>query len=90
MRTSLNEIKEINDHLLKLAPPDQALLFEAKLIINPELKQQVMWHKQTLSLVQQYGRNNLQAEIETVHQKLFSLPEHEGFRQKIMRFFGKR
>jgi len=90
MRTSLNEIKEIDDHVLKLVPPDEALLFEAKLIINSELKQQVMWHKQTLSLVQQYSRNNLRAEIETVHQKLFSQSEHEGFRQKIMRFFGKR
>ncbi|SEO13305.1 hypothetical protein SAMN05192574_105427 [Mucilaginibacter gossypiicola] len=90
MRTSLNEIKEIDDHVLKLAPPDEALLFEAKLIINPELKQQVVWHKQTLGLVQQYGRNNFRAEIEAVHQKLFNLPEHEGFRQKIMRLFRKR
>ena len=90
MRTSLNEIKEIDDHVLKLAPPDEALLFEAKLIINPALHEQVMWHRQTLGLVKQYGRNNLKAEIEAVHQKLFSQPEHEGFRQKIMRLFGKR
>jgi hypothetical protein len=90
MRTSLNEIKEIDDHVLQQALPDEALLFEAKLIINPGLKYQVMWHKQTLGLVQQYGRNQLKAEIETVHQKLFSLPKHEGFRQKIMRLFCKR
>jgi len=90
MRTSLNEIKAIDDHVLGHAAPDEALLFEAKLIINPELKQQVMWHKQTLSLVQQYGRNNFRAEIEAVHQKLFSQPEHEGFRKKIMRLFRKR
>jgi hypothetical protein len=90
MRTSLNEIKEIDDHVLKQAAPDDVLLFEAKLIINPELKYQVLWHKQTLGLVQQYGRNNFRVEIEAVHQKLFSLPEHEGFRQKIMRLFRKR
>jgi hypothetical protein len=90
MRTSLNEIKQIDDHVLKQFPPDEALLFEAKLIINPELKHEVMWHKQTLKLVQQYGRNNLRAEIDAVHQKLFGLPEHEGFRQKIMRLFRKR
>lgn len=90
MRTSLNEIKEIDDHVLGQVAPDEALLFEAKLIINPSLKYKVMWHKQTLTLVQQYGRNSLKAEIETVHQKLFSLPEHEDFRQKIMRLFNKR
>jgi hypothetical protein len=90
MRTSLNEIKAIDDHVLKLAPPDEALLFEAKLIINPALYEQIVLHKQTLSLVKQYGRNNLKAEIEAVHQKLFGQPEHESFRQKIMRLFGKR
>ena len=90
MRTSLNEIKEIDDHVLGQTAPDEVLLFEAKRIINPSLKYKVMWHKQTLALVQQYGRNSLKAEIETIHQKLFSLPEHVGFRQKIMRLFHKR
>jgi len=90
MRTSLNEIKEIDDHLLKQSPPDEALLFEAKLIINPELQYRVQWQQQTLNLVQQYGRDSFRAEIEAVHQKLFSQPGHEGFRQKIMRLFGKR
>ncbi len=90
MRTSLNEIKEIDDHVLGQAAPGDALLFEAKLIVNPNLKYKIMWHKQALGLVQQYGRNSLKAEIETVHQKLFSLREHEGFRQKIMRLFNKR
>ncbi|MEO3408325.1 hypothetical protein AAFN85_30700 [Mucilaginibacter sp. CAU 1740] len=90
MRTSLNEIKAIDDHVLKLAPPDDALLFEAKLIINPALHEQIVLHKQTLSMVKQYGRNNLKTEIEAVHQKLFSQVEHQSFRQKIMRLFGKR
>jgi len=90
MRTSLNEIKAIDDHVLGQAAPDETLLFEAKLIISPELKQQVIWHQRTLSLVQQYGRNNFRTEIEAVHQKLFSQPEHEGFRKKIMRLFRKR
>ena len=86
----MNEIKEIDDHVLGQTAPDEVLLFEAKRIINPSLKYKVMWHKETLALVQQYGRNSLKAEIETIHQKLFSLPEHVGFRQKIMRLFHKR
>ncbi|PWK80109.1 hypothetical protein LX99_00573 [Mucilaginibacter oryzae] len=90
MRTSLNEIKAIDDHLLKLSPPDEALLFEAKLIINPALREEVILQKQTLGLVVCYGRNALKTEIEAVHQKLFCQPEHSRFRQKIMRLFGKR
>lgn len=90
MRTSLNNIKEIDDHVLNQSAPQDALLFEAKLIIDPELKYKVMWHKQTLSIVNQYGRNNLRTIIENVHQQLFTQPEHLTFKQKILRLFNKR
>ncbi|QHS56288.1 hypothetical protein GWR56_12350 [Mucilaginibacter sp. 14171R-50] len=89
MRTSLNNIKAIDDHLLGLAAPPDNLLFEAKMILNPELRADVYWHQQTLALVQQYGREQLRAEIEAVHKQLFTRPEHHGFRQSILRFFKR-
>ncbi|MDB5129881.1 MAG: hypothetical protein JWQ85_4113 [Mucilaginibacter sp.] len=89
MRTSLNNIKEVDDHLLGLSAPQDSLLFEAKIILNPELQLNVMWHKQTLNLVQQYGREQLCADIEAVHNKLFTRPEHLIFRQNILRFFKR-
>ena len=89
MRTSLNNIKEVDDHLLGLSAPQDNLLFEAKMILNPELSANVFWHKQTLNLVQQYGREQLRADIEAVHTKLFILPEHQSFRQTILRFFKR-
>jgi hypothetical protein len=89
MRTSLNNIKEADDHLLGLSAPQDSLLFEAKMIINPELRANVMWHKQTLNLVQQYGREQLRADMEAVHNQLFTLPEHQNFRQNILRFFKR-
>ena len=76
--------------MLNKATPQDALLFEAKMIINPKLKFKVMWQKQTLNLVQQYGRKTLRAEIEAVHQKLFTLPQHQSFRQRVMQLFTKR
>jgi hypothetical protein len=81
MRTSLNNIKEIDDHVLGLAAPQNGLLFEAKMILNPELRLDVAWHRQTLTLVQQYGRQQLRADIEAVHQQLFTQPEHQTFRR---------
>jgi len=90
MRTSLNNIQEVDDYVLKQSPPQDALLFEAKLIIDPELKHTVMWHRQTLNIVNQYGRNNLRSMIEKVHQQLFTHPEHQSFRQKMLRLFYKR
>lgn len=87
MRTSLNNIKDTDDHLHgRLAPP-YALLFEARLLINADLADNVHWHKQTLTIVNRYGRNNLRAVIENVHQQLFTQPAHVSFRQKILQLF---
>ncbi|MES2061094.1 MAG: hypothetical protein V4456_04190 [Bacteroidota bacterium] len=89
MRTSLNNIKETDDHVLGLAAPQDDLLFEARMILNPELRLDVAWHRQTLNLVQQYGRKQLRAEIQAVHNQLFTQPQHQSFRQNILRFFKR-
>jgi hypothetical protein len=87
MRTLLTEIQEIDEHVHGTAAPDDALLFEAKLLLDAELPLKVQWHKQTLGLVQQYGRKNLVSIIGDVHNQLFTLPQHQSFRQKIMGLF---
>jgi len=89
MRTSLNNLKLIDDHLNGPASPQDNLLLQAKIIINPDLKHEVQWHKQTLQLVQQYGRKQLRADIEAVHTQLFTLPQHSSFKQGILRFFKR-
>ena len=87
MRTSLNEIKLIDEHLFNTGSTEDRLLFDVMLILNPSLPEQVMWQKNTHAIVQQYSRKKLKAEIETVHQKLFNNSQHTSFRQKIMSFF---
>jgi hypothetical protein len=89
MRTSLNEIKQIEDHLLRLAPPEDSLVFEAKMILDNNLRHSVLLQQQTYTLVQQYGRKQLKAEIETVHQQIFSNPTQQGFVNKILSLFKK-
>ncbi len=89
MRTSLNEIKLIDERLFKLAAPEDALLFDALLILNPGLQEQVMWQKKTHAVVQQYSRKKLKNELEAVHQKLFNEPEHRSFRERIVRLFSR-
>jgi len=90
MRTSLNNIVQAEKHLLKQSPPADALLFEAKMLINDELKSNVAAQQQVYSLVKQYGRKQLIAEIDAAHQQLFTQPEHLSFRQKIARIFLNR
>jgi len=87
MRTSLNEIKQIEGHLFNQAAVDDALLFDAMLILDRDMSYKVTLQKKVYQLVRQYGRKKLKAEVESVHQQLFSEARHKTFRQKIMRLF---
>jgi hypothetical protein len=88
MRTSLNEIKLIDEHIFNRNTPEDALVFDAMLILNPGLSNQIMWQKKAHAIVQQYGRKKLKAEIEEVHRKLFNEPAHQTFRQRVMGWFS--
>ena len=88
MRTSLIETKQIDDHFFKYAGEADALLFEARLILEPALREKMQWQQQVYALITQYGRRQLKAEIEAIHQQLFNAPEHSSFAQKIRAFFS--
>jgi hypothetical protein len=90
MRTSLTEIKLIDDHLFGTSAPGDALLFDALLILDNTLPEKMEWQKSTHILVQQYGRKKLKAEIEAVHQKLFNESPHRHFAQKTRNLFLNR
>ncbi|MBB6109918.1 hypothetical protein SAMN05421821_105340 [Mucilaginibacter lappiensis] len=87
MRTSLNKIAQTETYLLKRSNPASSLLFEAKMLLDQDLQTHVSAQQQVYTLVQQYGRKQVKAEIEAVHQQLFNQPEHLSFRQKIARIF---
>jgi hypothetical protein len=87
MRTLLNEIKLIDNHLFNQANAGDALLFDAMLILNPALKENVLWQKKTHAIIQQYSRKKLKAEIDSAHQRLFTEPAHKTFRQRIWGLF---
>ncbi|ETZ21411.1 hypothetical protein [Pedobacter sp. V48] len=89
MKTSWNELRLIEDFLLSDTDTEDILLFEANLLLQPNLKESVFWQQKTYNLVHKYGRLQLRNEIEQVHEKLFTAPEHRSFRQKIMQLFGK-
>ena len=87
MRTSLNDIKQIDDYLLQYAGKTDRALFEARLILQPALEENLLWQQKTYDIIRQYSRRQLKAEIETVHQQLFTGPEHLSFSQRIMALF---
>jgi hypothetical protein len=89
MKTSWNELRLIEDYLTANGAPADQVLFEARLILQPELKNSLYWQERTYGMIQQYGREQLRSEIARVHEKLFSAPEHRSFRQKIRKLFRK-
>jgi hypothetical protein len=90
MMTSWNETEQIEAHLLGRHDTGNALVFEARMLLDPELSDKIVWQKKTYSIIQTYSRRQLKKEIEAVHQKLFTQPEHTSFSQKIRRLFNKK
>jgi hypothetical protein len=90
MRTSLNEIKLIDGYLFNNNSTGDALLFDALLIVNPELSSQIALQKNAHSVLLQYSQKKLRAEIETVHTQLFNKSEHSGFRKRVLSYFNKK
>jgi hypothetical protein len=89
MRTSLTETEQIEAHLLQLSSPGDALVFEAKLLVDDELQEKTHWQKATYNMVKLYGRKQLKQEIDAVHQTLFSTAKHKSFSEKIKSIWFK-
>jgi len=90
MRTSLIETEQIEAHLMRRSEPGDQLVFEARLLLAPELHEKMQWQQEAYCMIKLYGRNQLKQEIEAVHQRLFTQKEHLSFSQKIRRLFTNR
>jgi len=89
MRTSLNNIKAIEDHLFGYNTPGDVLVFEARMILSSGLRDEVQQQEKTYKVIRQYSRKQLKAEIAAVQEKLTTEPEHRGFMQHIINLFKK-
>lgn len=88
MRTSLNEIKQIEDYLLQNSSPEEARQFEARLLLEPQLQEKVSWQKKVYNLIRQYSRRQLRRELNVVQNKVFTNQKYTGFQKSITRLFG--
>ena len=89
MRTSLNNIKVIDDYLLGSMPPGDALLFEANKLLNSDLASDIQHQQNTYAIIRQYGRQKIKAEIMDVQKTLTTAQRHRGFMQRIANLFKK-
>ncbi|MDB5011484.1 MAG: hypothetical protein JWQ06_2273 [Mucilaginibacter sp.] len=90
MKTLWNEIEQIEAYLHRSADTGSKLVFEARLLLEPELQEKTAWQQKAYEFIHRYGRRQLKQEIEAVHQQLFASPEHASFSQKIRLLFINR
>jgi anti-sigma factor RsiW len=89
MKTSWNKSQAIERYLLGTLPLADALLFRARLLTDPELRQNVALQKETYALVQHYGREKMKTRLEALHRRLFQDPAKKSFQQEVLHYFNK-
>jgi len=89
MRTSLNNIKTIEDYCFGRMANGDALLFEANVLLNKKLAEDVTQQGITYEVIKKYSRKKIREEIMAVKNKLVAVPEHQGFMQRIINLFKK-
>jgi hypothetical protein len=89
MKTSLNEISEIEKYLLGKHDPAASLDFEGVLLTNESFRLKVHVQKKILMLVQLFYRRNLKADAENVCLRIFTDPAKKDFQQKVFEIFNK-
>ncbi|HEV8512635.1 MAG TPA: hypothetical protein VGQ59_05145 [Cyclobacteriaceae bacterium] len=87
MRTSLNEIQQIEKYLHQELPVEDTLVFEAKAIVNPSLGRNIFLQKKIHELLRFYHRRKIKNEIEKIHRRVFYDPANATFRKNILQFF---
>ena len=76
---------EIEDALM--GGSERKLLLEAQSIIDPILADKVRWQKETYLVAQAYGRKQLRKQLNQIHHRLFSEPQHLQFKTRILSYF---
>lgn len=88
MRTSLLDIETTEQYFAGTLTPAEHLVFEARLLAEPGLREKAEAQQQVYALVKLHGRESLRREIEQVRQTLFTKPAFAGFRERVRRYFS--
>jgi hypothetical protein len=87
MRTSLNNIKRIDDFISGKLSPTNSLIFQARLLLDYDLRQQVQWQKRTVALINLYGRKKLRKEVEKIHRDIFAVNSDHFLKHRVRELF---
>lgn len=88
MKTSLSEIVETEKYLTGDMRPEDAVVFQARLLTDRRLKRDVFYHVKIHRIALLYRRKKIKAEIQSVHKRLFDDPVNSSFKNKILQLFN--
>ena len=89
MRTSLIEIEQIENYLLKKGDIQDRLLTEATILTDPKWKENADWQSKSHNLIHLYGREKLKQEIKAIEWHLFNSTKHKSFQNKMRSIFKR-
>ena len=88
METSSTEIIETEKYLQDRLDHGRSLIFQARLLVDEELRRNALFHAMVHRLVKLYHRKQLKAEVAAAHRKLFHDNTKPDFRENILRIFN--
>jgi hypothetical protein len=84
MRKQLAEIKEIERYLLQEMPAASRLVFQARMLVTPALRNEVRCQQKAMQLVQWLARQEQHEKLDTVFQRLM---KEDTFHHSITAIF---
>ena len=90
MKTSLNDLHEIDEYLSGTMPAGESIIFQVKLITDPITRVNVLLQQKVHEILRLYQRKKIRAEIQKTHDRIFSDPDKADFRQRITHLFNHR
>lgn len=87
MRTSLNEIKSIEQFLHGKLDVAAKRAFEDRISMDRSLHIHVFLQQKIYRLLPFYRRRSVKDQAEQIHHRLFNDPVHDAFRKTILQYF---
>jgi anti-sigma-K factor RskA len=85
MRKQLHEIREIDQYLLQTMPAADKLVFQARMLTDTNLRENVRHQQEAHHLIRQTGREAQREKLAAIHSRLWETDE--AFRAEISSIF---
>lgn len=88
MKTSSTDTELLEKFLRGELSAAEKLWVQARLLTEPELKQELDLHRKIHRLIVLYRRRKLMDQVEEIHREIFNAPGQLKFKLKIQRLFN--